>query len=218
MELKLVATGNGAGVHPRARVSPLYSRIFFRNGEIVCGRFICVVVGGPRKCVDTACSGELPAIVSLLPRRCLRFRPFPTKELSVSAIKLLLLAGSKRLTRGVLSPGGRVPGACLAEMGNTLDRRSASTFLGNISVKRRGPAGPTILDVLSSKSVSRTRVAVARKGFRRVGEVFKSEKGRIVCLGQVGVGKLYLSRRLTLNRYHRLSRRRLELLGRNFWT
>lgn len=208
---KRVQIGRRAMGHPRVGVSARESRIFCRKRAITCTRCRCCVLGGPTKIISTARSGGSDAMLSLVSRGR-EGSLFPIKELSGSARKLLLVAGSNRLTRRLLSPGGRMSGICFTGVSKGIARRSIKEFTRKLRVKRRGPALPTRLRVLGDRRVSRVQLAVERKGFRRIGQVFRTIKGRIVCLGHLRVKDLMLSPQLTLKRCQGLAKRRLRTL------
>lgn len=193
---------------PSLGISPRRSRVLFSRHPIVCRGCSCCLFRGPTNYIATEYSQLGQAIVSFFPRS-VQGRFTPIKELSGSARNFLLVAGSKRLARHLLSPTCRIGGACFMRMSRGVPSAATKRFTRNISVNSRGHALPTSLGVLKSH---RTRLAVSRNEFRRIGHVFTSIKYGIACLGQVSVKALAL-KALRGTACHGLARRRLTSLG-----
>lgn len=209
-----IALGNEAIGDNSRGTSTSSSRVGMYNRVFAVGGRVCVVLGGPGNIISTDSKGNREAIYTLIPRRLVHHKLFPTNELSGSAANFILVASSNRFTRHVLSPGGRVSGACIISLHSGVRRRTISLLRGNVALHSKATFLPSGVGVLSS---GRYRVAVYRNGCRRVGHVFYTIKGRIAGLHHVGVKQLFLSRELESNRYHRVATSRLGVVSRGRW-
>lgn len=203
--------GKGAIGRLKIGISPS-SQVRISKVPIRERRPICFLLCGPEKMVSTISSSGNEGIIASFFRKVGR-EVCPINQLSCSASKVLVLAGSKRFTGLLVRPDGRVRGICITGVGNVPSGRDVEDLREKIILRSKGatPTGAGLLSVSGGGRATVIRVDVRRKHGHRIEEVFRTVNRPILGLGERECNCLAL-RNLSTKSTERLATRRIGRL------